>query len=435
MNFVAQWKFLSRTLRVLLAVALWVAGTQAAIARDDPGLPGEVLVKLRTTQALAPLLARYQLGVISQFGARPIYRLSVVGTVDVNNVITALLLETDVLLAEPNTVNSSPEARRNVVWAIGNASAYAVQWAPAALRLTEAHRLSTGAGVRVAILDTGVDRTHPALAGKLLPGFDFVDYDDNPSEEGNEADISYGHGTHVAGLVALVAPDAKIIPVRVLDPSGQSNAWVLSEALLYAVNPDGDPATDDGAHIINLSLGTASRTQLFNAIAQIATCSVDSDPVNDISDPGYDVDEARCSRTGGVVIVAAAGNDSSSSVNEYPAAETGIKGLVAVGASAAASKLASFSNTGSWIRFTAPGDRITSSVPGGGYGTWSGTSMAAPLAAGSAALLRAMNPSMKPDDIIRRMISRTSALCGANLRQIDAFAALRDIQPANTVCR
>ena len=435
MTFTTRCSTFSRALRLLLAAALWATGIHASIARDDPALPGEILVKLRTTQALAPLLSKYQLSVISQFGSRPIYRLGSMGTTAVNRVIPALLLETDVLLAEPNTVNSSPEARRNVVWAIGNASGYAVQWAPAALRLTEAHGLSTGAGVRVAVLDTGVDRTHPALAGRLLPGFDFVDYDDNPSEEGNEADVSYGHGTHVAGLVALVAPNAKIMPVRVLDPSGQSNAWVLSEALLYAVNPDGDPATADGAHVINLSLGTATRTRLFDAIAQIVTCSVDSDPVNDISDPGYDADEERCSRTGGVVIVAAAGNDGSSSIKEYPAAETGIKSLVAVGASAANSKLALFSNTGSWIRFTAPGDRVTSSVPGGGYGTWSGSSMAAPLAAGSAALLRAMNPGMKPDEVIRRLISRTSALCGASLRQIDAYAALRDVQPANTICK
>ncbi len=426
---------LSGTLRALLAAMLWVAGIHAAVAGDDAALPSEVLVKLRSTQALGPLLYKYQLGVMAQFGSRPIYRLNVMGPASVNDTIAALLLETDVLLAEPNIVNSSPEARRNAVWAIGTPQAYATQWAPTALRLADAHRLSTGAGVRVAVLDTGVDRTHPALAGRLLPGFDFVDYDDNPSEEGSEADIAFGHGTHVAGLVALVAPNAMIMPVRVMDPSGQSNAWVISEALLYAVNPDGDPSTDDGAHVINLSLGTATRTRIFNAIAEIATCSVDSDPVNDISDPGYDVDEARCSRTGGVVIVAAAGNDASSSVKEYPAAETGTKGLVAVGASAANTRLAAFSNSGTWIRLIAPGDQITSSVPGGGYGTWSGTSMAAPLAAGTAALVRGINPGMKPDEVIRRIVSRTAALCGTNLRQIDAFAALRDVQPATTICR
>jgi subtilisin family serine protease len=424
---------LSRTLRALLAAMLWVAGIHAAVASDDAALPSEVLVKLRSTQALAPLLYKYQLGVMAQFGSRPIYRLNVMGPASVNDTIAALLLETDVLLAEPNTANSSPEARQNAVWAIGTPQAYAAQWAPTALRLADAHRLSTGAGVRVAVLDTGVDRTHPALAGRLLPGFDFVDYDNDPSEEGSEADVAFGHGTHVAGLVALVAPGAMIMPVRVLDPSGQGNVWVLAEALLYAVDPDGDPTTDDGAHIINLSLGTATRTRIFHAVEEIATCTVDSDPVNDISDPGYDVDEARCSRVRGPVIVAAAGNAASNAVLEYPAAESNQR-LAAVGASAANSRLASFSNFGSWVRFIAPGDHITSSVPGGGYGTWSGTSMAAPLFAGTAALLRAINPSMKPEDIIRRIGSRTAALCGTNLRQIDANAALRDVNPPATIC-
>ena len=305
---------------MLLAVALWVTGVHGALARDDAALPGEVLVKLRTTQALAPLLDKYPLSVIDQFGGRPIYRLQVTGQASVTDTIAALLLELDVLLAEPNTVNSSPEARRNAVWAIGNPQAYATQWAPAALRLAEAHRLSTGAGVRVAVLDTGVDRSHPALAGRLLPGFDFVDYDDDPSEEGSEADVAFGHGTHVAGLVALVAPNAMIMPLRVLDPDGQGNAWVLAEALLYAVDPDGDPNTDDGAHVINLSLGTTTRTRIFDAVAELATCSAAFD--NDLADPGYDVDAERCAQMRGVVIVAAAGNDGSNAVREYPAAET-----------------------------------------------------------------------------------------------------------------
>ena len=420
-------------LRALLAVALCVAGIHAVAARDDAALPGEVLVKLRSTQALGPLLDKYQLGVIGQFGARPIYRLEVTGQASVDHTIAALLLEIDVLLAEPNVVNSSPEARKNAFWAIGSPQAYATQWAPAALRLAEAQRVSTGAGVRVAVLDTGVDRQHPALAGRLLPGFDFVDYDNDPSEEGSEADGAFGHGTHVAGLVALVAPDAMIMPVRVLDPDGQGNAWVLAEALLYAVDPDGDPDTDDGAHVINLSLGTTTRTRIFDAAVELATCSAAFD--NDLADPGYDVDAARCSQTRGVIIVAAAGNDGSSAVLEYPAAETGTHGLAAVGASAANMRRASFSNYGSWVRFAAPGEGITSSIPGGGYGTWSGTSMAAPLFAGTAALLRASNPSMKPDDILRRIGSRSAALCGTNLRQIDAAAALRDVNPPNTICK
>ena len=227
-----------------------------------------------------------------------------------------------------------------------------------------------------------------------------------------------------------------IMPLRVLDANGDGNAWVLAEALLYAVDPDGDPATDDGAHVINMSLGTTSRTRIFEAVVQLATCSIPAgaDPATDISDPGYDADEARCNRFRGVIIVAAAGNSGSVSEVEYPAAEP-THGLLAVTASSSNSRLASFSNFGSWVRIAAPGDGITSSVPGGGYGTWSGTSMAAPLVAGAAALLHGFNPGLKPDDVIKRLTDRSSVLCGTNLRQIDAAAAVLDKSPPTTICR
>ena len=124
------------------------------------------------------------------------------------------------------------------------------------INLPAAQAISKGAGVKVAVLDTGIDKTHPLFAGKLLPGRDFVDNDNDPSEVGTSGVGAYGHGTHVAGIVLMVAPDAKIIPIRVLDQNGVGNVWTLSKALNYAANPDGNPATDDGANIINLSLGT-----------------------------------------------------------------------------------------------------------------------------------------------------------------------------------
>lgn len=94
------------------------------------------------------------------------------------------------------------------------------------------------AGVTVAVLDTGVDPNHPAFAGRLALGFDFVDFDADPREEGVAGvHAGYGHGTHVTGLIALVAPDAKIMPVRVLDQDGVGNIWVLAEGLLYASIP------------------------------------------------------------------------------------------------------------------------------------------------------------------------------------------------------
>lgn len=428
-----------RSLGFLLAVGLLTAGAAAPASAQaaDPELAGEVLVQLRSTAALGPLLTKYQLSLVSQFGARPIYRLKVVGLASTAEKIAALETELDVLHAEPNAVHQSPEARRNNAWTIGTATAYSAQWAPQAMRLPEAHRLSTGAGTRVAVLDTGVDLLHPALAGRLLPGFDFVDFDNDPSEVGTPANLSFGHGTHVAGLVAVAAPGARIMPLRVLDAEGAGNAWVLAEAMLHAVDPDKNPATDDGAHVINLSLGSTSRTEILDTVVRLAACAIEPvvlTPIDPLADPGYNGDRQRCSGSIGAVVVAAVGNDSTRRVRQYPAAE-GAYGLMAVAASSADSRLASFSNFGPWVDVAAPGEGITSTIPGGDYGTWSGTSMAAPLVSGTAALLRSLHPALKPRAMTRRLIRISAELCGTPLRQVDAAAVLLNQIPLAVACR
>jgi subtilisin family serine protease len=408
----------------------------AAKSGTDPELPGEILVRLRSTADLQPLLVKYSLSLRAQFGSRPIYRLSVVGAAAAHDVIGALELEPAVLGAEPNVIHSSPEARKNSPWAIGTQGAYVAQWAPQAMRLPQAHALSQGAGVRVAVLDTGVDAKHPDLAGRLLPGFDFVDFDNDPSEAGSAADVSFGHGTHVAGLVALAAPAARIVPLRVLDAQGQGNAWVLAEAMLHAVDPDRNPATNDGAHVINMSLGSTKRTNLFDAVAQLVSCAIPAptDPENTFTDPSYNLDRQRCDAFGGAAVIAAAGNDGSVDVREYPAAE-GAYGLLPVTASNAQRRLAPFANFGSWVDLAAPGEGITSTMAGGGYATWSGTSMAAPLVAGAAALLKAREPGLSAKDLVRRLERNSAPLCGTNAqRQVDAEAALRNVMPAAAPC-
>jgi subtilisin family serine protease len=387
---------------------------------------------LQNTAALQPLLLKYQLTVADQFGSRPVYRLMTIGGADPTATIAALSLEPTVLSAEPNYIHGNPEASKNGAWAIGEPSAYQAQWAPAAMHLSDAQLLSQGAGVTVAVLDTGVDATHPALVGHLVPGFDFVDFDNDPSEVGDHVNnVAFGHGTHVAGLVALVAPQAKIMPIRVLDVNGQGNAWVLAQAVLYAIDPDHNPATNDGATIINLSLATPNKTKLMDLIAAIASCEppdpvAGADPPPDLSDPAYDVDRERCEKQGGTVIIAAAGNDASNSIKEFPAAEHAY-GLLSVGATSSTGNLATFSNFGPWVSVAAPGDGITSTVPGGGFGVWSGTSMAAPLTTGVAALLRSMSPSMSADDIVRRITRSSGNVCGnSQITAVDANAALSD---------
>src|SRR4029079_13408212 len=132
------------------------------------------------------------------------------------------------------------------------------QYFPQRIRLNEAFaaagtkgiRVDNGQPVVVAVLDTGIDLDHPAFAGRLVPvsdRWDFVDRDNDPSEVGQlRVDAAYGHGTHVAGIVSLVVPDAKIMPLRILDREGTGDAWRLVAALIWAAN--------HGADVANLSV-------------------------------------------------------------------------------------------------------------------------------------------------------------------------------------
>ncbi len=407
-------------------------------APADPAIGAEILLRLRSTGDLPALLSTHGLSLQSQFGARPIYRTRIIGTADADSVVARLALDPAVIIVERNHVHRSPEARSNSGWAIGNASQYVAQWAPGALRLDRAHLLSTGEGVRVAVLDTGIDASHPAFAGRLLAGHDFVDGDQDPAEVGAAASHpSFGHGTHVAGLVALVAPAAKIMPLRVLDAEGSGNAWVIGEAMLHAMDPDGDPATDDGAHVINLSLGSTSRTEILDTLARLSSCSIPAvitEPASDYSDPGYNLDKQRCGTQRGAVVIAAAGNDASADLRQYPAAE-GAYGLLPVTASSASNTLAGFANRGGWIDAAAPGEGLTSAIPGGLYATWSGTSMAAAIASGTAALVAAREPRLTPKDLARRLSRVTGTLCGSKIPRIDAAAAVENVPAAATSCR
>jgi subtilisin family serine protease len=244
------------------------------------------------------------------------------------------------------------------------------------------------------------------------------------------------------------------MPVRVLDRNGRGNIWVLAEGLAWAADPDGRPRSDDGAHVINLSLGTTRPTRLLDIAVKLAACTFDDDEDDDddddddvdFSDPGFAADRERCARGHAALVVAAAGNGGSDSELIYPAAE-GVAGSRAVAATRPDGTLADFSNRGSWIALAAPGESIASSVPGGGvagaWGAWSGTSMAAPLAAGAAALVLAsrepgqLRPNPRrwtPEAVLERLEDRAAPVCGAGQRVIDAYAAVSDSAPPDPAC-
>lgn len=231
------------------------------------------------------------------------------------------------------------------------------------LNLAAAHQISTGAGSVVAVLDTGADATHPALAGHLMAGYDYIDDDPDPADDAQNLDSNqngipdeaHGHGTFVAGTVALVAPGARILPMRVLDSDGAGNVFVLAEAITDAV--------DAGADVINLSLGTSAKD--------------DSKLLQDV---------IKHAQQRGVVVIAAAGNAGSKD-REYPAQDNEV--LAVASSSADGQTLSEFSNWGQWVSVAAPAEHIFGPMPGGRYSWWAGTSVAAPQVSGQVALLQA----------------------------------------------
>jgi thermitase len=371
---------------LLLCTALFpprllVVQAQSNLIQDY--VPGEVIVKLRGpgNSNLNKIAKDYNLDKrpIDQFGRRLIYRLHILDGMAVPNKAALLRQDARVEFAEPNYVNSIPEdgGKR---WRTGeSSSAPPSNWALERMQVTKAP--GRGAGITVAVLDTGVDTKHPALRGKLVPGYDFVDDDRRPDERGARSDAGYGHGTHVAGLVAQVAPEAKIMPIRVLDSHGMGNIWVLAEALEFALDPNGDGNRSDGADIINLSLVADRKTSLTQDIL-------------------------RDSSTFNVVVVAAAGNDDDGNPNTpvgevYPAAEPGVVGVAATDQN---DTKAPFSNhSASYVDISAPGVDIGGLAPNRRYATWSGTSMAAPLVAGAAAALWSVNPRLSSSELIAQL--------------------------------
>ncbi|MFT3744834.1 MAG: S8 family serine peptidase [Pyrinomonadaceae bacterium] len=420
----------TNTMRSLIwgitVLLLFQYGQVFAQGNGLPFVQHEVVVKLNRASDLAAIASQYGLHPtpIAQMGDRPVFRLRVTSNIPVEQVVS--LLQADPLsrvsVAEPNYIISTPVAG-GTPWSLGGswsigwpfwnsllgARAYGTQWMRQRLDLAAAHSVTRGIGITVAVLDTGIDVDHPLFTGKLMPGYDFVDNDNDPSEVGTASNPAFGHGTHVAGIVATVAPEAKIMPIRVLDQNGEGNVWRLARALVYAADPDGNPNTDDGADIINLSLGTTGKTDLVKRLIAAET------------DDGTGEEDPGLPQLGhpGIVVVVAAGN-TGNSTKIYPAAEHDVPGLIAVGASGVNDTISDFSTRGEWVELMAPGDRIVSAVPGGRYGIWRGTSMAAPIVSGIAALVRSRYPGLKPNAVFEQ-IRRSSVSCnGAISRRVDA---------------
>ena len=257
-----------------------------------------------------------------------------------------------------------------------NDPSLASQWHLAKIGAPTAWDSSTGNNVIVAILDTGVDGTHPDLTAQMVPGWNA--YDNNS----NTADV-YGHGTAVAGTaaaagnngvgVASVAYRSKIMPIRISDLSGYAYFSTMANGLTWAA--------DHGAKVANISFENVPTSSSVDSAAQYLKSK------------------------GGVTVVAAGNSGTNTSV-----ATTG--NLVIVSATDSNDVIASWSSYGTQISICAPGVSILTTNNGGGYGYWSGTSFSSPVVAGSAALMMSINPALPPSQI-QSLLYSTSVDLGA----------------------
>nr|WP_231127549.1 S8 family serine peptidase [Motilibacter aurantiacus] len=256
----------------------------------------------------------------------------------------------------------------------------------------------------VAVLDTGVDASHPDLDGVLVPGTDVVYGGDGRTD-------TNGHGTHVAGILAAevgngtgvagLIPDAQVMPVRVFGYDGVAWGSDVAKGIVWAV--------DHGARVLNLSLGGAT-----------------SDPVQESA--------IRYAEEQGAVVVAAMGNDgATTSAVSYPAAYPTV---LAVGSTDSADARTASSSTGAHIDVAAPGSAIYSTYPRRRYTSLSGTSMAAPYAAATAAMVLGAWPELTPEQVREHLQATADDIAAPGLDDatghglVDPVAALTS-QPAS----
>ena len=444
-----RFSFLVVLLLVLSNLLYQPAGARSAPAAgtDYPAVPGRIIVKFRPDVQLArdrygalhtgraaldrllaspdvrtarPLVNRRDPK--DSIGLGRIYRLDLAPSADTAALIAALATDPSVEYAEPDYIARAA--------AIPNDPLFPQQWGLTKINAPAAWDVVTGTQtVVIAIVDSGIDLTHPDLAGKLwvnpgeIPG-NGLDDDNNGYVDDvngwnfvhgtNNISDGNGHGTQVAGVAAAAADDGvgiaglcwncRIMPVRVMADSGVSNYSDIAAGVTYAA--------DKGARVINLSLGGYAYS---NALR---------DAVN------YAISK-------GAVVVGGAGNDNVATPF-YPAA---YENVIAVAATDADDHKATFSNYGTWVDLSAPGAVITTTFLGGDWGPANGTSLSAPFVSGVAALVLSRWPDWTPA-MVRNQLLQTAdpidalnpayaGLSGAG--RVNAAAALQEPHPVLTI--
>ena len=381
---------------LVLVLALGFAGQGALASNSDAGGQGRYIVIFSTGVNEAAKGA-----LVKQFGGVVAEPIALLGNANVvllpPPAVQALLQTGKVLRVEEDAVVNAIAKP-----APGQQPAETLPWGIDKINANDVWPGSTGAGIKVAIIDTGIDKDHPDLT--VAGGQNFVTI--RGTVDPSKWDDDNGHGTHVAGIVAAldnaigvvgVAPGASLYAVKVLDKRGSGYLSAVINGIQWAIT--------NGMQVINMSLGTTSDIQSFHDACDLA-------------------------KEHGIVVVAAAGNsgdtDPDDDVN-YPGRYSSV---IAVAATDSGDVRAYWSSDGIEVAVSAPGVNINSTYKGGGYAVLSGTSMASPHVAGTVALILFAQPSSSPDDVKAKLQSTAHDLGPAGWDRyygtglIDAAAAV-----------
>jgi len=361
----------SRVARAVLAMAAVVGLAGVACAEpDDPPIPTEAVVKLRPGVTIEQFNQRYgtTLQAAVGNGLKVVHHVHLPSPFTRQQLGTMLFLDPQGVLVEWGELNFfiDDDVRPGTQsFFLGyTALQYQTQYAVGLTGQPAAAAQGTGGGVKVAVIDTGVDVKHPALAGRIAPGgYNFIERNTNVADVGDgidndgsgAADEMVGHGTMMAGVILAMAPDAVILPLRVMDSDGRGSSFRVAEAIYYAMAQEAD--------VINLSLGSTEELDVL------------SDAVSD-------------ARYWGCIVVASVGNDGQE-LKLSPASEND---TIAVAATNQFDQRAAFSNYGDHVFLSAPGDNVVGTMPGGQFAQGDGTSCAAAVVSGACALIRSVAP-------------------------------------------
>ncbi|MDP9799236.1 subtilisin family serine protease [Catenuloplanes nepalensis] len=346
-----------RRMTVALVMAVAAGVGLSAPASANPGTPVELVVGLAPgTSAEDALAAADDAGgarVVDDAAREAGAVVAEVSARDADEAVALLRRDPGVAFVDRNHVAAKADVTPDDPF-------YPEQWGLRKVNVPGAWSMTTGDPVTVAVLDTGVNEVSD-LAGRVLPGYDFINDDANPADD-------EGHGTAVASVIggrgddgtgmAGVCWDCRILPVKVLDSEGSGDYLSIAKGIRYAA--------DHGAKVINMSLAGAASSPLLNTAVQYATEK-------------------------GSLVIAAAGNEDTA-VRQYPAA---IPQVLSVGGSTSGDGRYSWSNYGtSWVDIAAPGCNVAQDYRSRGYVDFCGTSSATPLVAGVAALMQSRAPSV-----------------------------------------